>query len=292
MNKLIISILFLFTFSCISQNEPKKITLKNGDKDILVYNSAYLPSPKKDAPWFGRSGFIHPVLSPKGKTLTTPFPDDHLHQHGIMFAWTSGRIDGRKVDFWNSKRLEGKVEHVETVSVSDSKVVVKLRHIDLKGGNKVALNETWEITKVDHPTFNVFDLKSIQNSPLKDGLTIAKYHYGALCLRSISGFTAVTSEKADRIKGNHTRPSWVAFSGQVDGESCGIAGIQHKNNFRYPQPVRIHPKMPYFCFAPMVAGEFKLEYGKPYVSRFRFVAFDGEINSAELNKISEEFNKN
>lgn len=291
MKSLAISFLFVFTFSCISQTS-EKITLKNGGKDILVYNSEYLPSPKKDAPWFGRSGFIHPVYSPQGKTLTTPFPADHLHQHGIMFAWTSGRIDGRKVDFWNSKLLQGKVEHVETVSVSDSKIIVKLRHIDLKGGGKVALTETWEITKVDHPELNVFDLKSIQNCELKDGLTIAKYHYGALCLRSISGFTAVTSEGVDRIKGNHTRPSWVAFSGKVNGEDCGIAGIQHKSNFRYPQPVRIHPEMPYFCFAPMVAGEFKLEYGKAYISRFRFVAFDGRVNSEELNKISEEFNKN
>jgi len=291
MNRLLAAILLIFTFSCTSQTKSDKVVLKNGDKDMLVYNAAYLPSPKKDAPWFGRSGFIHPVLSPKGKTLTTPFPSDHLHQHAIMFAWTSGRIGNRKVDFWNSKRLEGKIEHVETVSVSDSKIVVKLRHIDIKGGNQVVLNETWEISKVDHPSLNIFDLKSTQNCVLKDGFKVAKYHYGALCLRSISGFTALTNEGLDRIKGNHSKPTWVAFSGQVDGEDCGIAGIQHKSNFRYPQPVRIHPKMPYFCFAPMVAGEFKLEYGKPYVSKFRFVAFDGKVNAAELNKISTEFNK-
>lgn len=290
MYRLLTSLLFLFTCSCVSQVSSDKISLKNGDQDILVYNTKYLESPKKDAPWFGRSGFIHPVLSPKGQVLTTPFPSDHLHQHGIMFAWTSARIDGRKVDFWNSKRLEGKVEHVKTISVSNSKIVVELRHIDLKGGNKPVLSEIWEITKVEHPTLNIFDLKSTQNCLLKDGLNIAKYHYGALCLRSINGFNAVTSDGNDRIKGNHSRPDWVAFTGQVNGETCGIAGIQHKRNFRYPQPVRIHPQMPYFCFAPMVLGDFKLEYGKPYVSEFRFVAFDGEVQASILNKISKDFN--
>ena len=281
----------LFTFSCISNEKSDKLILKSGDREVLTYNAAYIPSPKKDAPWFGRSGFIHPVLTPSGKTVTTPFPSDHLHQHGIMFAWTSGRIDGRKVDFWNSKRIEGKVEHVETVSAGDSKIVVKLRHIDIKGNNQVAINETWEITRVDHPTLNVFDLTSTQLPALKDGVTIDKYHYGALCVRSINGFIATTSEGKDRLKGNHSRPAWLAWSGKVDGQECGIAAIQHKSNFRFPQPVRIHPKMPYFCFAPMVAGKFKLEYGKPYVSKFRFIAFDGKVNAAEIDTIAKAFNK-
>jgi len=291
MFKNIFILVLLLTFSCISNEKSDKLILKSGDKEVLTYNAAYIPSPKKDAPWFGRSGFIHPVKTPNGNVVTTPFPSDHLHQHGIMFAWTSGRIDGRKVDFWNSKRLEGKIEHVETVSASDSKIVVKLRHIDIKADNQVAINETWEITKVDHPTLNVFELKSTQIPVLKNGVDIAKYHYGALCVRSINGFTAVTSEGKDRLKGNHSKPDWVAWIGEVDGKDCGIVGIQHKSNFRYPQAVRIHPKMPYFCFAPMVDGAFKLEYSKPYVSKFRFIAFDGKVNKEEINKIVKDFNK-
>lgn len=287
-----ILLIFFFLLSCTSAEKADKLVLKNKGRAFLTYNAAYLPSPKKEAPWFGRSGFIHPVLTPKGKTVTTPFPSDHLHQHGIMFAWTSGRIDGRKVDFWNSKLLQGKIEHVETVSASDEKIVVKLRHIDLKGGEKAAINETWEISKVNHPTLNIFDLKSTQVPALKNGVDIAKYHYGALCVRSISGFKALTSDGKDRTAGNHTMPTWVAFSGQVDSEEFGIAGIQHKSNFRFPQPVRIHPKMPYFCFAPMILGELKLEYNKPYISRFRFVVFDGKVNSPEINKVAEDFNQN
>ena len=291
MFKNIFILVLLLSFSCVSNEKSDKHILKSGDRKVLTYNAAYIPSPKASAPWFGRSGFIHPVLTPSGKTVTTPFPSDHLHQHGIMFAWTSGRIEGRKVDFWNSKRIEGKVEHVETVSASGSKIVVKLRHIDIKGNNQVAINETWEITKVDHPKLNVFELKSIQIPILKNGVDIAEYHYGALCVRSINGFTAITSEGKDRLKANHSKPDWVAWTGKVDGEDCGIVGIQHKNNFRYPQAVRIHPKMPYFCFAPMVDGAFKLEYSKPYVSKFRFIAFDGKINAEEIDEIAKDFNK-
>ena len=101
----------------------------------------------------------------------------------------------------------------------------------------------------------------------------------------------LTSEGKGRADGNHTRPTWTALSGKADGEICGIAAMSHPSNFRSPQPVRIHPKLAYFCFAPMVLGDFKLEPEKPYVSRFRFVAFDGPANPDQLEMIWRHFTK-
>ena len=99
----------------------------------------------------------------------------------------------------------------------------------------------------------------------------------------------VTSEGKQRVKGNHSRPNWVALAGEIDGATCGIAAMSHPDNFRAPQPVRLHPNKPYFCFAPMVLGDFQIEAGKPYVSRFRFVAFDGKPDTAELNQLWEQY---
>ena len=104
-----------------------------------------------------------------------------------------------------------------------------------------------------------------------------------------SGDIILTSEGKKQEDGNHTRPNWVAMSGQVDGELCGIAAMSHPDNFRSPQPVRIHPEKPYFCFAPMVLGEFRLEPDKPYVSRFRFAAFDGKPDPEQLNALWQAF---
>jgi hypothetical protein len=79
------------------------------------------------------------------------------------------------------------------------------------------------------------------------------------------------------------------MSGEIDGATCGLAALSHPQNFRSPQPVRLHPNKPYFCFAPMVLGDFRIEAGKPYVSRYRFVAFDGQGDASELDAIWKAF---
>ena len=295
--KIILSLLLIILLSsCATAEEKQKLALKDGDRKLLEYNAAYIPSPVKEKPYYGRSGFIHPVYTPEGKIVTDPFPKDHLHQHALMFAWTSSIIDGKKVDFWNSHRKAGRIEHVETITESADKIVVKLRHVNIsKGKDEVVLEETWEITRIPHKGLNIFDLKSTQNVVNRESLKIQKYHYGAMCIRGagawLKDMNVTTSEGKDRKAANHSRPNWVAMSGEVDGDMCGIAAMSHPANFRAPQPVRVHPEKPYFCFAPMVLGDFEISKGKPYVSRFRFVAFDGSAQSHALNEVYKDFSK-
>jgi hypothetical protein len=292
---LIIFLISILGFSCATAQDKEKLQLKDGERTLFTYNAKYVPSPVPEKPFYGRSGYIHPVLSPSGKIVTDEFPEDHMHQHALMFAWTSAVIEGRKADFWNSPKKQGKIEHVETVSVSVDKIVVKLRHIDLTGGKETPLIiETWEITRVPHKELNVFDLKSTQNCIAEKPIKIAKYHYGGMCIRGNAGWlkemSVTTNEGKSRKDANHSRPNWVAMSGNVDGVVCGIAGMSHPSNFRAPQPVRVHPSKPYFCFAPMVLGDFEIAKGKPYISTFRFVTFDGEPEVEKLNELYKSFN--
>ncbi len=286
----------LFFAALVSQAaEPETLTLGSSDMPVLRYNAGFLESPKSSAPWYGRSGFIHPVFTPGGQIVTDDFPADHLHQHGLMFAWTSARIDGRHVDFWNSAERAGVVEHVETVHADEDSLTVKLRHVDATASPpRVVLQETWQIRRVEYPGMNVFDLVSTQRCVMEQPLKIAEYHYGAMCIRGAAAWmngqgTIQTSEGKDRIAGNHTRPNWVAMFGEVDGAACGIAAMGHPSNFRAPQPVRLHPEMPYFCLAPMVAGDFEIIPGEDYVSRFRFAAFDGPLDTEQLHAIWNDF---
>lgn len=273
---------------------PNQLVLTAGDRKLAVYNAGHVPSPDPGQPWYGRSGFLHPVYTPNGKIVTDAFPADHLHQHGLMFAWTSAQIDGRPVDFWNSKKQQGHVEHVETVRASQDRIEVRLRHMDDTADRPTAvLNETWTVTRVPHPDLNVFDLQSEQLCLLEKGLQIRKYHYGGMCVRGpaawVKQVTMLTSEGKGQKDGNHTRPHWVAMAGTVDGEECGLAAMSHPGNFRATQHVRLHPDKPYFCFAPMVAGGFTMDPGQPFVSRYRFVTFDGPVNPAELDVLWKSF---
>ncbi|MEM6259086.1 MAG: PmoA family protein [Planctomycetota bacterium] len=283
--------------SVLADEDKEQLTLSDGDRPIATYNAGFVASPIEDAPWFGRSGFIHPVYSPKGRVVTDPFPADHPHQHGLMFAWTSSEYEGQRVDFWNSRKKQGKVEHVETIKADADTIKVTLRHVIIAGKHKdtIALNETWSIKRVEHDTLNIFDLVSVQTCATDKPLKIRQYKYGAMCIRGpanwSNGDAMLTSEGESQADGNHTRPSWVALFGEVGGETAGIAAMAHPDNFHGPQPVRLHEKMSYFCFAPMVAGEFYIKPGEPYVSRFRFLTYDGKPDADQLNAVWKDYTK-
>ena len=78
---------------------------------------------------------------------------------------------------------------------------------------------------------------------------------------------------------------WVLMQGKINGAICGVAVIGHPDNFRAPQPARLHPKMPYFSFAPMALGSFDLEAGEKMTSRFRILTFDGKLDLKKLDRL-------
>ena len=102
----------------------------------------------------------------------------------------------------------------------------------------------------------------------------------------------ITSEDKNRENGNHSRPRWVSMHGPVDGRQCGVVVMNHPDNFRFPQWVRLHPKMPYFVFAPMVEEPFMIEPGKPYVSKFRYLTYDGTPDHEVIEGSWKEWIKN
>jgi len=47
--------------------------------------------------------------------------------------------------------------------------------------------------------------------------------------------------------------------------------------------------MPYFCFSPMVLGEFNIEPQRPLVSRYRLVIHQGKVKPDEINRYYQDF---
>ena len=70
---------------------------------------------------------------------------------------------------------------------------------------------------------------------------------------------------------------------------AGIAVFDNPDNFRYPQPVRVHPEMPYFCFAPMVEGAMIIAPGAIYQSQYRIVTFDGPPDVKQLDAMWKDY---
>ena len=296
---------------------PAALRLGLDGRPILTYHTAVLSPPKGIDPVFARSGFIHPLATRSGRVVTDDFSPEHAHQHGVFFAWVNTTFRGKPVDFWNQAKRTGNVARdasrpppVVSAGPVFAEFTDALRHdaLDPSGAPTKALDETWHVRVYDVPGLVVVDLESRQSCAGPEPLTLNKYHYGGLGLRGNRGWfdTTVkgndppdparsgrsdflTSEGKRRADGNHTRPRWADLSGEVDGRIAGVAILDHPSNFRFPQPVRLHPNMPYFCFAPMVLGEFSSEPGKPYVSRYRIVAHDGPPDPKLLDRLWDDY---
>jgi hypothetical protein len=251
-------------------------------KLILRYHKKESAVPEGVSEVYRRSGYIHPVMTPDGREVTGDFAVDHPHQHGLFCAWTRGNYAGKKIDFWNQKKEEGRVAHKRVLAThSGEKYVsftVQLSHFDQREGGGEILHEIWTV-KVHEVTGDhfIFDIESRQSLVGDQAFKLEKYHYGGMALRGNGdwlgkdGCRFLTNLGGSRVAANHTAPDWVAMSGELDGRPATVAVMGHPKNFRAPQRVRIHPEKPYFCFAPMVDGEFSIKRGEDYVSRYRYL---------------------
>ena len=278
-----------------------RITLRG--KPVLQYIKKTRPVPDGLPQHFHRSGYIHPVYSPTGQELTGDYPADHAHQHALFFAWVKSKFNGKNVDFWNQAKDLGRIEFRKVVRLSreEKKVAFTVKHAFMvKDGDKWidVLHEVWTVSVHQTPADHfLFDIVSVQQCVSDKPLSLAKYHYGGMAIRGNHQWLKekgdrtvhpgdvvyLTSEGKDRYEGNHTRPNWVAFSGRIDGQDVSATVFCSPKNFRAPQHVRIHPNKPYFCFAPMVEGPFKIAPGSKYESRYRYLVTSGVANAKVIN---------
>ena len=283
-------------------DDGKRLVATIGEREVLAYNHAVMPSPLEEKPQFARSGMLHPVRTPSGKVVTDPMPlPHHTHQHAIMMAWVNTTFEGRHVYFWNSDLKEGLVEHAKVASTTSGPVfgemVCHLDHVDLRApeGRKVALREEWRVRIYNVAGINLFDITSTQTCASESPLVLNEYHYGGMAVRGAVEWKdpkkceLVTSDGLGRRRGNHTRPQWVSMSGALTEGTGGIVVMGDQSNERHPQPVRLHPDMPYFCFAPVVLGEMRIEPDKPLVSSYRFMTHDGDLDKELAGSIHQNY---
>lgn len=291
----------------VCEQTDDHIVVTRDGRHILTYHKT-VQLPDGVDPRYGRSGFIHPISTPSGRGLTDGYPlPHHSHQNGLFFAWRKSTFEGETMNFWETG--EQRVLHDKVLAIFNDEASagfkVQLAHVS---GPRTILHETWTVRV--HADTGYIDQTSEQRCAADAPLTVERYHYGGMAIRGArqwfkdahtsAGKDAVTDEYVAPCKmltdegltqadGNHSRPGWVCMSGMIDAGPVFVALIPHPTNFRHPQHVRLHPDMPYFCFTPNVEAPFQIEPGKPYVSRFRIIADDGEPNVETFNAIQHAF---
>ena len=291
--------------------DPDGLWLSVGGKRVLRYQaSAAAPAGMRED--FLRGGYLHPVLTPAGVTVTDDYPADHKHHHGIWTAWTSTEYQGRKPDFWNMGGKKARKDHVsigETFAgAAAGGFSARLSSTDLgTTPPTVVIDEQWRVIAY-RPTarmrgaagHHLFDLEWTDTVRGNAALKIPEYRYGGLGVRGHIDWLGeqktsfLTSEGKDRASAENTPARWCHMGGRVlsagaGGKLAGIAALDHPANFRHPQPLRISPNQPYFVYSPMKAGPFQLDPGKPFVSRYRFVVSDGAADPALLERLWKDY---
>lgn len=270
------------------------LTIKAGDKNLLRYHyeTVYPPAGVDSA--YQRSGFIHPLWSPRGQVLTRIQPPDHYHHYGIWNPWTHVLYEGDTVDFWNLVKKEGTVRFVDFASTISGSVYsgydALLEHVVFKadGNEKVALDELQSV-KVYYPQndddYYIVDLSIQMNCADENPFRILEYRYEGLGWRATEQWNKDNSEQLSstgktRENVDGSRERWCIVQGEVDGKYAGAVMMSYPTNYNHPEPMRNWPVNAndrgdvFASFCPTKDRDWLLKPGQNYVLKYRLLVFN------------------
>lgn len=266
---------------------------------ILSYQSAISSQlPTGIDPIYHRSGYLHPVFTPSGQIVTDDYAARNTHQHGIWTAWSRTEFQGRSPNFWDPKPGTGRIEFDRVERIWNGAIAsgfrVRHRYLDLQApeGENIALYEMWDVQvypliTAGGSSAHVFDVTITQTCATKDPFIVGEYRYGGLGVRGRSDWlrqenmrVLTDNGETDRLKANAQKTRWIFLGGITDQGHAGVAVLDHPENARSPQAVRVNESLPFICYAPTQEGAWRIEPGKPYRAHYRVVVED-QIPSQE-----------
>lgn len=286
------------------------LTLQAGDKKLVNYcfKTIYPPSGIDTA--YKRSGFIHPLWSPKGQVLTRIQPPDHYHHYGIWNPWTHVLFEGDTVDFWNIRGRQGTVRFADFVSRTEGDVFSEFQalqeHVVFKkdGGEKIALNElqSWRVYRPDQDYY-IADVTIQMNCAGESPFKILEYRYAGFGWRATEQWTkdnseVITSEGKTRKDADGSTARWCIVQGKVDGDHAGIVMMSYPGNYNHPEPLRIWPENSnngrgdmFANFAPTKNMDWLLTPGHTYALHYRLIVFNGRFTKEKAESAWQYFAK-
>ncbi|PCJ97142.1 MAG: hypothetical protein COA50_05745 [Flavobacteriaceae bacterium] len=298
---ILLTLTFLILNSC--NKNHISYTKKNGamivaidEKPVLSYQYETMYPPAGVDSAFQRSGYIHPLKTLSGHTLTWIQPEDHYHHYGLWNPWTHVLFEKDTLDFWNLKKKEATVRFADFKEISRNKFSVLQEHVVLKDGEeKIALNEvqTIEFNKLSDEQYTIdftIDYSCATDSPFK----ILEYRYAGFSIRATEKWNAenskvISSEVQTRDEIDGTLGKWVLVQGELGNDYGGFLLLSNTSNFNHPEPLRVWPKgnhegWIFVNFAPTKTKDWLLEPGKIYTLKYRMVVSNTEISADEAEE--------
>ncbi len=211
----------------------------------------------------GNKPFLWPVIGPTGKRMTRAYPmedvpeekQDHPHHRSVWFGhqemdgfdtWhepLSYTIDPKKAEKYRDRmQLLGPTVHREFKEVSagaDHAVIVTVNDYLDADGNKIMEDaRKFTFRAGDDARTIDFDLtltatREVTLGAAKDaGVSVRVAH--SMCVDAGEGGRIVNSEGQTDKEAWGQRAPWCDFHGPVEGETLGVAILNHPSSFRHP----------------------------------------------------------
>lgn len=292
----------------LSINKSKGVlTIQSDGETLLGYHYGHKFPPKGVDKAFKRSGFIHPVNTLEGHTLTRIQPDDHYHHFGIWNPWTRVAFEGDTLDFWNIGGKQATIRFAEFKDISVRKDYAEYQalheHVVLRNDqNKVALNEIQTIRIHHFKTHTyIIDLTFDYSCATESPFHILTHTYAGLGWRGTEEWNhlnseIITSEGKTRDDADHSTARWFMYQGDLGNDIGGMVMMSHPDNFSHPEPLRVWPKDKhegnvFANFDPVRNQDWLIEPGETCTLKYRFLVFDGRMDVEEANIAWERFSQ-
>ena len=257
----------------------------------------------------GAKPIYFPVIGPTGKRITRAYPmetiegedQDHPHQRSLWF--THGKVNG--IDFWAEAPGHGTIKEVERKAVVSGPGIGLIHTVDdwLGPDGKKVCEDTRIVRFYDTKAARLLDF-DITIRATDGPVTFGETKEGAFGIRVASSMDVTRKEGKQTVRGTgkivnadgvtdedawgKTSP-WVDYSGQVDGETVGIAILNHPESTRWPTAWHVRPYGLFAAnpfggreFGQAESGDLTIPEGKAITFRYRLIFHKGDAQAAEI----------
>ena len=276
-----------------------RIEVRVGDRPLMTY-----------VPDDGPKPYYYPLIGATGRPITRAFPMtkvdgetiDHPHHRSMWF--THGSING--VDFWTEAPGHGTIRETSRPVVYGGPEVGTIKTTDDwlgPDGKKVCEDERVLRIYVGQGPRRVIDFDvtlKASEGPLVFGDT-KEGMFGLRVATSMDvagkrGGKIVNAEGlVDQAAWGKASP-WVDYSGPVDGQTVGIAILNHPDSFRYPTTWHVRDYGLFAAnpfgwndFGKKESGRHTLPAGESIRFRYRVILHEGNAEAAKLPEAFESY---
>jgi hypothetical protein len=245
---------------------------------------------------------LWPLKGPTGAPFTRAYPMakiegeelDHPHHRSLWF--THGAVNG--IDFWAVGKGRGEIRNRELRTQSGSNCVATLRMAnDWVGPNGANILEEDRVltifaTRVTRTLDFAITLKATEQpvtfGDTKEG-TFGIRVASSMDVKRKAGGKIVNAEGLTDTNAWGKASPWVDYTGPVEGQTVGIAILNHPSSFRFPTTWHVRD---YGLFAANPFGYRDFQFGKPgehtipegqsITLRYRVILHRGTTSEADI----------